>query len=123
MSQPAAAHRVCLVIGTRPEAIKMAPVYAALRALPHLEPVVVATTQHREMLQQALDVFGIVPDIDLGLMQNGQDLSVFTARALTALTETFLSLKPDFVLVQGDTSQGTGAPPAGCVQGHGPLAE
>ena len=117
MSQPAAAHRVCLVIGTRPEAIKMAPVYAALRAVPHLEPVVVATTQHREMLQQALDVFGIVPDIDLGLMQNGQDLSVFTARALTALTETFLSLKPDFVLVQGDTSTVTAAALAAFYQG------
>jgi UDP-N-acetylglucosamine 2-epimerase (non-hydrolysing) len=117
MSQPAAAHRVCLVIGTRPEAIKMAPVLAALRALPHLKPVVVATTQHREMLRQALDVFGIVPDIDLGLMQNGQDLSVFTARAFTALTDTFLTLKPAFVLVQGDTSTVTAAALAAFYQG------
>lgn len=117
MSQPAAAHRVCLVIGTRPEAIKMAPVIAALRAVPCLEPVVVATTQHREMLRQALDVFGIVPDIDLELMQNGQDLSVFTARALTALTDTFLTLKPDFVLVQGDTSTVTAAALAAFYQG------
>ena len=95
----------------------MAPVIAALRAVPCLEPVVVATTQHREMLRQALDVFGIVPDIDLELMQNGQDLSVFTARALTALTDTFLTLKPDFVLVQGDTSTVTAAALAAFYQG------
>jgi UDP-N-acetylglucosamine 2-epimerase len=82
-------HRVCLVIGTRPEAIKMAPVYAALREHPRLEPLVVATTQHREMLRQALEVFGIVPDIDLELMQNGQHLGSFVSRAMASLTETF----------------------------------
>ncbi|MBP6773195.1 MAG: UDP-N-acetylglucosamine 2-epimerase (non-hydrolyzing), partial [Gemmatimonadaceae bacterium] len=61
------------MIGTRPEAIKMAPVIAAMRSHPNLTPLVVATTQHREMLKQALDVFGITPDVDLGLMQNGQN--------------------------------------------------
>jgi UDP-N-acetylglucosamine 2-epimerase len=110
-------HRVCLVIGTRPEAIKMAPVIAAMRAHPHLEPLVVATTQHREMLKQALDVFGIVPDVDLGLMQNGQNLGVFTSRALQALTECFLERKPDFLLVQGDTSTVTAAALAAFYQG------
>lgn len=109
--------KVCLVIGTRPEAIKMAPVVRAIQAHPNLEPLVIATTQHREMLKQALDVFGIVPDIDLGLMQNGQNLGVFTSRAMSALTECFLEHRPDFLLVQGDTSTVTAACLAGFYQG------
>lgn len=117
MSSPGDLHRVCLVIGTRPEAIKMAPVIAAMRTHPHLEPVVVATTQHREMLKQALDVFGIIPDVDLGLMQNGQNLGVFTARAMQALTDCFLEIRPDFLLVQGDTSTVTAAALAAFYQG------
>ena len=117
MSSSGDRHRVCLVIGTRPEAIKMAPVVAAMRAHPHLEPFVVATTQHREMLKQALDVFGIVPDVDLGLMQNGQNLGVFTSRALQALTDCFLETKPEFLLVQGDTSTVTAAALAAFYQG------
>jgi UDP-N-acetylglucosamine 2-epimerase (non-hydrolysing) len=110
-------HKVCLVVGTRPEAIKMAPVYAAIREHPFLEPLVISTTQHREMLKQALDVFGIVPDIDLGLMQNGQNLGVFTSRALAALTDCFLAERPEFLLVQGDTSTVTAACLAGFYQG------
>jgi UDP-N-acetylglucosamine 2-epimerase (non-hydrolysing) len=110
-------HRVCLVIGTRPEAIKMAPVVAAIRSHPNLEPLVVATTQHREMLKQALDVFDIEPDVDLGLMQNGQNLGVFTSRALQALTECFIERQPDFLLVQGDTSTVTAAALAAFYQG------
>lgn len=117
MTSPGERHRVCLVIGTRPEAIKMAPVIAAMRAHPHLEPLVVATTQHREMLKQALDVFGITPHVDLGLMQNGQNLGVFTSRALQSLTECFLEKKPDFLLVQGDTSTVTAAALAAFYQG------
>lgn len=117
MSVRSTPHRVCLVIGTRPEAIKMAPVVAAIRAHPALEPLVIATTQHREMLKQALDVFGIVPDIDLGLMQNGQNLGVFTSRAMAALTECFLEHQPAFLLVQGDTSTVTAACLAGFYQG------
>ena len=117
MSSSGDRHRVCLVIGTRPEAIKMAPVVAAMRAHPHLEPFVVATTQHREMLKHALDVFGIVPDVDLGLMQNGQNLGVFTSRALQALTDCFLETKPEFLLVQGDTSTVTAAALAAFYQG------
>ncbi len=110
-------HRVCLVVGTRPEAIKMAPVVAAIRRHPHLEPLVIATAQHREMLKQALDVFGITPDVDLGLMQNGQNLGVFTSRALAALTDRLLEYRPDFLLVQGDTSTVTAACLAGFYQG------
>ena len=117
MSSPGNRHRVCLVIGTRPEVIKMAPVIAAMRGHPNLEPLVVATTQHREMLKQALDVFGITPDVDLGLMQNGQNLGVFTSRAMQALTDCFLERKPDFVLVQGDTSTVTAAALAAFYQG------
>ena len=95
----------------------MAPVIAAMRAHPFLQPLVVATTQHREMLRQALDVFDIVPDVDLGLMQNGQNLGVFTSRALHALTECFLDKRPDFLLVQGDTSTVTAAALAAFYQG------
>jgi len=117
MSTPGERHRVCLVIGTRPEAIKMAPVVAALRDHPSLDPLVVATAQHREMLKQALDVFGITPDVDLGLMQNGQNLGVFTSRAFQALTECFMERQPHFLLVQGDTSTVTAAALAAFYQG------
>lgn len=117
MSSNGDRHRVCLVIGTRPEAIKMAPVIAAMRDHPHLEPMVVATTQHREMLKQAMDVFGITPDVDLGLMQNGQNLGVFTARAFQSLTQCFIERKPEFLLVQGDTSTVTAAALAAFYQG------
>jgi UDP-N-acetylglucosamine 2-epimerase (non-hydrolysing) len=109
--------RVSLVIGTRPEAIKMAPVVAAIRATSGLQPFVIATAQHREMLSQALDAFGVVPDVDLGLMQNGQNLGVFTARALQALTDAFIANPPDFLLVQGDTSTVTAASLAAFYQG------
>ncbi len=111
-------HRVCVVVGTRPEAIKMAPVIAELRhRRPFLQPMLVATTQHREMLTQALDVFGLTPDIDLGLMQTGQNLGVFTARAMASLTECFLAHRPSFLLVQGDTSTVTAAALAAFYQG------
>jgi UDP-N-acetylglucosamine 2-epimerase (non-hydrolysing) len=111
-------HKVCVVVGTRPEAIKMAPVVAALRRhAPFVHPLLVATTQHREMLAQALDVFGLVPDVDLGLMQTGQNLGVFTARAMAALTECFLTQRPSYLLVQGDTSTVTAAALAAFYQG------
>jgi UDP-N-acetylglucosamine 2-epimerase (non-hydrolysing) len=109
--------RIALVIGTRPEAIKMAPVYAALRDHPRLAPLVLATTQHREMLRQALGAFAIVPDIDLELMQDGQQLGTFTARAMSALTETFLRERPAYALVQGDTSTVAAAALAAFYQG------
>ncbi len=109
--------RVALVIGTRPEAIKMAPVIAAIRRHAALEPLVISTAQHREMLRQTLDVFGITPDIDLGLMQNGQDLGVFTARAMTALTDVLRDRRPAYLLVQGDTSTVTAAALSAFYQG------
>jgi UDP-N-acetylglucosamine 2-epimerase (non-hydrolysing) len=113
-----ASHTICVVVGTRPEAIKMAPVVAELqRHQPFLRPLLVATTQHREMLTQALEVFGLVPDVDLCLMQTGQNLGVFTARAMASLTECFLTYKPSFLLVQGDTSTVTAAALAAFYQG------
>ncbi len=97
--------RVLVVFGTRPEAIKMAPVVQALAARPADFAVrTCATAQHREMLDQALALFGITPDIDLDLMQAGQTLSGLAARVLTALDPVLAAEKPDWVLVQGDTT-------------------
>ena len=97
--------KVMSVIGTRPETIKMAPVIKELQRHPgEIVSSVCATAQHREMLDQMLDVFDISPDYDLNLMQPGQTLSQFTARALTALDEVIARAQPDWVLVQGDTT-------------------
>src|SRR4051812_28023822 len=92
-------------MGTRPEAIKMAPVVAALRARADLfEPMVVATAQHRQMLDQVLEIFAIVPDADLDLMTEGQTLTGLTIRLLTELERLWTRSRPDVVLVQGDTT-------------------
>jgi len=97
--------RVLVIFGTRPEAIKMAPVVRALQARPEAFAVrTCATAQHREMLDQVLDLFGIVPDIDLDLMQRGQSLSGLGARVLAGLDPVFVAERPDWVLVQGDTT-------------------
>lgn len=97
--------RVAVVLGTRPEAIKMAPVIRALEARAgQFEPVVIATSQHREMLAQAMAAMELTPDIDLGLTHANRTLSEFTANALLALTRCFADIGPDLLLVQGDTS-------------------
>jgi UDP-N-acetylglucosamine 2-epimerase (non-hydrolysing) len=97
--------KVMTVIGTRPEAIKMAPVIKSLmNCSEEVESVVCVTAQHREMLDQALQTFGIVPDYDLNLMNPNQSLSLLTAKILTALDEVITVEKPDWVLVQGDTT-------------------
>jgi UDP-N-acetylglucosamine 2-epimerase (non-hydrolysing) len=97
--------RVLTVIGTRPEAIKIAPVIARLRERSDvITSWVCSTGQHREMLRQALDVFGIVPDIDLDLMQPGQTLTQVASRLLAAIEPVLDDLRPDWVLVQGDTT-------------------
>jgi UDP-N-acetylglucosamine 2-epimerase (non-hydrolysing) len=97
--------KVMTVIGTRPEAIKMAPVIKSLMNYSEeVEPVVCVTGQHREMLDQALKIFGIVPDYDLDLMHQNQSLSLLTANILTALDAVITLEKPDWVLVQGDTT-------------------
>ncbi len=96
---------VMVVLGTRPEAIKLAPVILELqRRTSRLTPIVCVTGQHREMLHPVLEWFAVTPDIDLDLMQPNQDLSSFAARALLDLGAAMRSAKPDAVLVQGDTT-------------------
>jgi UDP-N-acetylglucosamine 2-epimerase (non-hydrolysing) len=96
---------VLVVFGTRPEAIKMAPVIRALQARPAVFTTrTCITAQHRDMLDQVLEVFGIVPDIDLDLMQPGQTLSGLGAKVLSAIDDVLVAEQPDWVLVQGDTT-------------------
>ncbi|MEZ5412566.1 MAG: UDP-N-acetylglucosamine 2-epimerase (non-hydrolyzing) [Acidimicrobiales bacterium] len=97
-------HRVLTVFGTRPEAIKMAPVIQQLQRDPRFVPQVVVTGQHREMLDQVLDVFAIVPDLDLAIMDRSQTLTDVTTRALGGLSRAVDTLDPDLVVVQGDTT-------------------
>jgi UDP-N-acetylglucosamine 2-epimerase (non-hydrolysing) len=99
-----ARRRVMVIFGTRPEAIKVAPVLVQLERSPLLEPVVVVTGQHREMLAQVLELFSIVPDHDLGLCAPGQTLTSVTTRALAGLAPLLEAERPDAVLVQGDTT-------------------
>lgn len=96
--------KVMVVFGTRPEAIKMAPVISALRARPELETLVAVTAQHRQMLDQVLDLFEITPDDDLDLMRANQGLPELFSRILRGMTDVLTRRKPDLVLVHGDTS-------------------
>ncbi|SHH20590.1 non-hydrolyzing UDP-N-acetylglucosamine 2-epimerase [Desulfosporosinus lacus] len=96
--------KVMVVFGTRPEAIKMAPVIRALRQKDSILCQVIVTAQHREMLDQVLKLFKIVPDFDLNLMRQGQTLTEITTRALNGLKEVFQRELPDLVLVHGDTT-------------------
>jgi UDP-N-acetylglucosamine 2-epimerase (non-hydrolysing) len=96
--------RILTVFGTRPEAIKMAPVVAALRDAAGFEPLVAVTAQHRAMLDQVLDLFGIVPDVDLDIIEPRQTLAGITTRALQGLAPCVEELQPDAVIVQGDTT-------------------
>jgi UDP-N-acetylglucosamine 2-epimerase (non-hydrolysing) len=92
------------VFGTRPEAIKLAPIILALRASPAFVPVVVVTSQHQSMLRQVNDFFGIEPDADLGIMQGRQSLADITVRAMRGLDPLMEQQQPDAVVVQGDTT-------------------
>ena len=96
--------RVVSIFGTRPEAVKMAPVVRALAAEPQVEARVVVTAQHRQMLDQVLGLFGITPDVDLDLMRPNQSLAQLTAEIITHLDPVLQQLKPDWILVQGDTT-------------------
>ncbi len=96
--------KVLVIFGTRPEAIKLSPVILALRRRPDLQVIACATAQHRSLLDQVLAVFHIQPDYDLDLMQPGQTLSTSTARILAALEAVMMEVRPDLVLVQGDTT-------------------
>jgi len=96
--------RISFIFGTRPEAIKLCPLILALRESRKFQTHICVTAQHREMLDQVLGVFGIVPDIDLELMRENQSLSTFTSRALPAIDQYLSDHIPDMVLVQGDTT-------------------
>lgn len=96
--------KVLLVFGTRPEAIKMAPVYEVLKATPGLDVRVAVTAQHREMLDQVLRLFGIKPDYDLNVMKPGQGLTEITAAVLAGLKPVLEEFSPDLLLVHGDTT-------------------
>lgn len=103
MIQPPA-RRVLLIFGTRPEAIKLFPVVRALADVPGLDVRTCVTAQHRGLLDQVLSIAGLVPDIDLDLMEPGQTLDQLTARLLTGLGKVMDDEKPDRVIVQGDTA-------------------
>ena len=95
---------ILIVFGTRPEAIKMAPVVSELRRSPMLNVKVCVTAQHREMLDQVLHLFNITPDYDLNLMRAGQDLSDITSRVISEMRPVLNDCRPDIVLVHGDTT-------------------
>lgn len=96
--------KIVICIGTRPEAIKMAPVYVHLRDDDRFDQILLSTGQHREMLQQVFDVFDIQPDIDLEVMKPGQTLSSLTSLLIDKISNCLSEIKPDAILVHGDTT-------------------
>jgi UDP-N-acetylglucosamine 2-epimerase (non-hydrolysing) len=97
--------KIALIFGTRPEAIKLAPLIRKLRGLPkRFEPITIVTAQHREMLDQVLELFSIRPDYDLDIIKPRQTLAQIATRALAGLDPVLKQVKPDFVIVQGDTA-------------------
>lgn len=109
--------RILVVAGTRPEAIKLAPIVFALRERPGIRTVLCSSGQHREMLKQALAVFNLRPDIDLGIMQPNQTLAGLTAGLMTALDATLVEQRPDWIIIQGDTTTALCASLAGFYRG------
>ena len=99
-----------LVFGTRPEAIKMVPLVKEFQKnTTDFETIVCVTGQHREMLDQVLQIFDIIPDYDLAIMKQGQDLYDVTARVLVGMRDVLKTVQPDIVLVHGDTTTSTAA--------------
>jgi len=96
--------RILSIFGTRPEAVKMAPIVRLLAHTPQVESIVCVTAQHRQMLDQVLDLFEIVPDIDLDIMRPNQTLAELTANIFTKMDPVLRDLRPDWILVQGDTT-------------------
>lgn len=96
--------KVMSIFGTRPEGVKMAPLVKELERRKEIESIVCVTAQHRQMLDQVLETFNIKPDYDLNIMKQGQSLSEITSRALTGLESVIKDVKPDIVLVHGDTT-------------------
>lgn len=102
---PLYSRKILILFGTRPEAIKLAPVIKELERYPErLKPVICVTAQHRHMLDQVLKLFSIKPDYDLDIMQENQTLSGITAKTLLRLSNLLVSIRPDIVLIQGDTT-------------------
>ena len=95
---------IVIITGTRPEAIKLAPVYLAIKSEPHTKVTLVATAQHRQMLDQVLSTFSIKADIDLDIMRPNQSLSEVSSQVIVGVQKVLAELKPDAVLVQGDTT-------------------
>lgn len=96
--------KILIIFGTRPEAIKMAPVVAEFQRRPECEVKVCFSGQHREMVEQVLEVFGLVPDFDLAVMKKGQTLTEVTTGVLAGMKRLLEQYAPDMVLVQGDTT-------------------
>ena len=96
--------KIMLIFGTRPEAIKMLPLYHEIKKNKHFEVSVCVTGQHRDMLDQVLNLFEVIPDFDLNIMQSGQDLTDITIKILDGLRDLFKNYRPDLVLVHGDTA-------------------
>src|SRR5574344_2104675 len=102
--------KIMLVFGTRPEAIKMAPLVKEFQKYPQrFQTIVCVTGQHREMLDQVLEIFNIIPDYDLNIMEKGQDLFDITCRVLLGMRDVLKSVSPDIVFVHGDTTTSTAA--------------
>lgn len=101
--------KIMVVMGTRPEAIKMAPVILAMKDSDVLDPIVVSTGQHREMLDQVNEVFGITPDMDLDIFEPGQSLNVMLSKIITGIDTAITDIDPDALMVQGDTTSVSGA--------------
>ncbi|CAM4447377.1 UDP-N-acetylglucosamine 2-epimerase (non-hydrolyzing) [Nocardia ninae] len=113
--------RAMLILGTRPEAIKLAPVVRAMTAAARFEPLVVTTGQHREMLHQMLDLFEVCDRVELDVMRERQQLSALTARLVAELGEVIRRQQPDLVVVQGDTTTALTGALAACYE-HVPVA-
>lgn len=101
--------KIMIVVGTRPEAIKMAPVILAMLKSDVLQPVVVSTGQHREMLDQVNEVFGVTPDMDLDIFEPGQSLNTMLSKIITGIDSAITEIEPDALMVQGDTTSVSGA--------------
>ncbi len=97
-------HHICVILGTRPEAIKLAPVILSLRQSATFQTTLVLTGQHREMVEQVMDLFNLQADYDLAIMQPKQSLTQITCGSLVGLEQLFQELQPDMILVQGDTT-------------------
>lgn len=109
--------RILVVIGTRPEAIKLAPIVLELRKFSHVKCQILSTGQHRDLLQQVLDYFGVTVDYALDVMQHGQSLGLLTAKLIERISSVLDTVRPDWIVVQGDTSTTIGGAISGFLAG------